>query len=128
MCLMFVTKSVTGYYTPQFLSQMKSDLHEIFSVLQDWSPEWIHNVCAHARASVHAQHMETCTQLWAKNKPLGSLQKKYFFRIFPIPTPPPPCWISKPLFRSIRIICNFGLKWVKILNKVQNLALTPLPH
>ena len=44
VCLMFVTKSVTGYYTPQFLSQMKSDLHEIFSVLQDWSPEWIHNL------------------------------------------------------------------------------------
>ena len=54
--------------TPQFLSQMKSDLHKIFIVLEDWSPELINNVRAYARARVHAQHMETCTQLWAKNK------------------------------------------------------------
>ena len=54
---------------PQYLSQMKSDLHEIFSVLKDWSPELIKSVRARARARVHAQDVETCTQLWAKNKP-----------------------------------------------------------
>ena len=55
--------------TPQFLSQMKSDLHEIFSILKDWSPELIKSVHVRARVHVHAQDVETCTQLWAKNKP-----------------------------------------------------------
>ncbi len=48
---------------------MKSDLHEIFSVLKDWSLELIKSVCGRAHARVHAQDMETCTQLGAKNKP-----------------------------------------------------------
>ena len=49
--------------TPQYLSQMKSDLHEIFSVLEDWSPELIKSVCACACACMHAQDVEMCTQL-----------------------------------------------------------------
>ncbi len=48
---------------------MKSDLHKIFSLPKDWSPELIKSVRAHARARMHAQDLETCTQLWAKNKP-----------------------------------------------------------
>ena len=52
---------------PSYFRQMKSDLHETFSVLQDWSPELINNVCA--RAHVHAQHMELYTRLGAKTKP-----------------------------------------------------------
>ncbi len=48
---------------------MKSALHKIFSILKDWSPELIDNVCVGAREQVHAQHVETCTQLLAKNKP-----------------------------------------------------------
>ena len=52
-----------------YFRQMKSDLHEIFSILKEWSPELIKSVCARARARVHAQDVETCTQLWAKNKP-----------------------------------------------------------
>ena len=55
--------------TPQYLSQMKSDLHEIFSMLKDWSPELIKSVRVRACAHVHAQDVDTCTQLWAKNKP-----------------------------------------------------------
>ena len=55
--------------TPQYLSQMKSDLHEIFSVPKDWSLELIKSVRARAPARMHAQDVETCTQLWAKNKP-----------------------------------------------------------
>ena len=52
-----------------YIRQMKSDLHKIFSILKDWSPELIKSVCARAGARVHAQDVETCTQLWAKNKP-----------------------------------------------------------
>ena len=48
---------------------MKSDLHETFSVFHDWSPELINNVHVHARARVHAQQLEMCMQLGAKNKP-----------------------------------------------------------
>ena len=45
-----------------YLSQMKSDLHETFSVSSDWSPKLINNVCGRARAHVHAQHVKTCMQ------------------------------------------------------------------
>ncbi len=55
---------------PQFFSQMKSDLHETFSVLQDWSPELINNVCARAHASMHAEVMLKT--------------KKYFFTLVPV--------------------------------------------
>ncbi len=51
--------------TPQYLSQMKSDLQKTFSVLQDWSPELINNV----RVRVHGQHVEMCMQLWEKTNP-----------------------------------------------------------
>ena len=40
---------------PQYLSHMKSDLHETFSVFSDWSPELIDNVPLHANACVQAQ-------------------------------------------------------------------------
>ena len=39
--------------TPQYLCQMKSDLHKTFRVLQDWSPELINNVRACACARMH---------------------------------------------------------------------------
>ena len=68
MCVCLSPKVLPGN-TPQYLSQMKSDLHKIFSIPKDWSPELIKSVRAHAHARVHAQHVETCTQLWAKNKP-----------------------------------------------------------
>ena len=42
---------------------MKSDLHETFSVFQDWSLELIDNGGGHAHACMHAQCMETCMQL-----------------------------------------------------------------
>ncbi len=50
--------------TPQYLSQMKSDIHETFSVLQDWSPELFINVHESACVGMHAQHVELCTQHW----------------------------------------------------------------
>ena len=37
---------------------MKSELHETFSGCQDWSPEFISNVCSHGCACMHAQHMQ----------------------------------------------------------------------
>ena len=52
--------------TPQYLSQMESDLHKTFSPYQDWSPGLIHDVRACVPLCVHAQHMETFTQLWRK--------------------------------------------------------------
>ncbi len=70
VCLLLLQKVLLGN-TPQYLSQMKSDLHEILSILQNWSPELIIIICARARARahMHAQQVEPCTQLWAKNKP-----------------------------------------------------------
>ena len=41
----FLTKVLLGY-APQYLSQMKSDLHKTFSVFQDRS-ELIDNVCVY---------------------------------------------------------------------------------
>ena len=49
--------------TPLYLSQMKSDLHETFSMSSCWSSELINNVCERARARVHAQRAKTCMQL-----------------------------------------------------------------
>ena len=49
--------------TPSYLSQMKSDLHETFSVSSHWSPKLINNVCGRAHARMHAQRVKTCTQL-----------------------------------------------------------------
>ena len=51
------------FCVPQYLSQMKSDLPETFSVFQDWSPKLINNVPAFARARVHAQRVKMCMQL-----------------------------------------------------------------
>ncbi len=65
VCLM--SPKVLPGNTPQYLSQLKSDLHETFSILQDWSPELVNNVRARAHATAH--HVEMCMQLWAKNKP-----------------------------------------------------------
>ena len=55
--------------TPQYISQMKFDLHKTFSICQDWSSELISNVCWHVLAHMHAQGMETCKQHGAVNKP-----------------------------------------------------------
>ena len=51
-----------------YLSQMKSDLHKTFSVCRDWSPVLINNVHGGAHACVHAQRVNTCTQLREVNK------------------------------------------------------------
>ena len=37
VCLMMMTLKVLPGNTPQYLSQMKSDLHEIFSECKHWS-------------------------------------------------------------------------------------------
>ena len=52
-----------------YLSQMKSDLHKTFSICQDWSTVLINNVHGGAHACVHAQRVNTCTQLREVNKP-----------------------------------------------------------
>ncbi len=54
--------------TPQYLSQIKSAIHETFSVFQDLSPELFNIVHAHACACMHAQRILTCMQLVAVNK------------------------------------------------------------
>ena len=41
----------------QYLSQMKADLPETFTVFQDWSPEWINNVFASAHAHTVSENM-----------------------------------------------------------------------
>jgi hypothetical protein len=64
---MSVSFVLTGH-TPQYLKKIRSDLHETFSVCEDWFPKLIINVCWHACMCVHAQHVETCTQLRAVKK------------------------------------------------------------
>ena len=56
-------------YNPSYFSQMKSDIHETFSICQDYSPELINNVPGCACACVHAQRVKTGTQLGAVYKP-----------------------------------------------------------
>ena len=65
-------------YNPSYFSQMKSDIHETFSICQDWSPELINNVrgCVQAHARVHAQRVELCTQIWAVYNPSYFSQMK----------------------------------------------------
>ncbi len=46
-----------------------SDLHETFSIFQDWSPELINIVHAHVYVCMHAHHILTCMQLVVVNKP-----------------------------------------------------------
>ena len=55
---------------------MKSDLHKIFSLCQDWSPVLIINVHGGAHACMHAQHVKMCTQLGTVNKPSYLSQMK----------------------------------------------------
>ena len=56
--------------TLQYLSKIKSDLHETFRICHDWSPEIIINICGHAWAHIHAQRIEMCMQLQVVKKPL----------------------------------------------------------
>ena len=49
---MSVSFVLTGH-TPQYLKKIRSDLHETFSVCEDWFPKLIINVCWHARARLH---------------------------------------------------------------------------
>ena len=53
---------------PSYISQRKSDLHKIFSVCQDGSPVLNNNVHGGAHVCMHAQGMNTCTQLRKVNK------------------------------------------------------------
>ena len=63
-------------YKPSYLGKMKSDIHETFSKYQDLSPELIYKVRWCARACVHAQRVNTYTQLGAVYKPsyLGQMK------------------------------------------------------
>ncbi len=69
--------------TPQYLSQIKSDLPKTFSILQVWSPALINNVrmCPHVR--VHAQHIETCTHIYARCVRVRARINPNFFLVFP---------------------------------------------
>ena len=49
--------------TPQYLSQIKSDLHKTFSIFQKWSPDLTDNIHVHACARVHAQCVKKCMLL-----------------------------------------------------------------
>ena len=51
------------FFNGSWLGQMKSKLHQTFSICQLWSPELIYNIRGHARARVHAQRVKTCTLL-----------------------------------------------------------------
>ena len=51
VCVLYVTQFFPGN-TSKFLCQIKSDLHETFSICQDWSPELINNVCGPAYTHV----------------------------------------------------------------------------
>ena len=46
---------------------MQSDLNQTFSIPLWWSPQLIENVSARASVCMHAQHVNTCTQLWQWN-------------------------------------------------------------
>ena len=60
MCYCFCHK----YDTPQYLSQVKWDLHKTTSIFQDWSPKWINNVCGHAHAHLHTQSMQMKSEFY----------------------------------------------------------------
>ena len=59
-----------------YLSQIKSDLHETFSIFQDRSPELTNNVRGCASARVHAKRVKLCMQLWAVYNPSYFSQMK----------------------------------------------------
>ena len=48
--------------TPQYLSQLKSDLHKMFSIFSDWSPDLIYDVHLHS-ALKHAYNLGNSTHL-----------------------------------------------------------------
>ena len=49
--------------THQYLSQIKSKLHETFRISSWGSPVLIINICAHAHARTHTQCVKMCTLL-----------------------------------------------------------------
>ena len=57
MCVCVCVRVSQLAQVAMYLNQMKSDLHETFSICQDWSPELIIIICWHAHTRMHTQHM-----------------------------------------------------------------------